>query len=260
MYTRDYPEKSAGHDRLDHLLRGWGIATKDEVHHLAAAGRITVNGTPCLEGGIHCPPDAVIALDHVPLKPQRYLTVMMNKPAGYVCMDGDLRYPDVCSLLRQEGPEHTLFSIGRLDADTEGLLLLSNSGELSTRIAHPVHTVTKTYLADLDRPLCDEAETILLAGAMAPDGNHYRPALLTRISQLRVQVTVTEGKYHEVKRLIRICGPYVRKLRRVAIGCLPLDPTLAPGAYRELTENEVTALFCCPPEASLLLNIPPRSL
>ena len=238
--------------RLDHLLRGWGIATKDETHAMAHAGRIRVNGILCTEGGYHCPMDPEIVIDGIPVQTRPFVTVMLNKPAGYVCMKNDTRYPDVCSLIHDIPGAHTLFCIGRLDSDTEGLLLLTNNGELSTRIAHPALSISKTYYVTMDRPLCPDAAEQMQAGILAPGGQRYRPAVLETLGPQTARITVTEGKYHEVKRLVRACGPYVTALRREAIGCLQLDPDLHPGEYRLLKEGELAAVFTPPASLSIL--------
>lgn len=242
------PQKSG---RLDHLLRGWGLATKQEVHDLARQGRIEINNHPCLEGGHICTDGDTIRIDGVLATPRPCLTVMLNKPAGYVCMGGDPRYPAVNALLPESGPEHTLFPVGRLDANTEGLLIMTNSGDLSQAIAEPAFSITKTYLVSLGRPLCADAEERMEAGITFISGEQYRPAKLIRLDDEHALVQVTEGKYHEVKRLIRGCQSFVKELRRVAIGRLPLDFGLSSGAYRTLDAKDIEKIFMEPDEGFL---------
>ena len=229
--------------RLDALLRGWGAATKKQVRQLAAEGRIMVDGIPAENGSQQCSPNASVTIDGAPVQPKAPVTLMLHKPAGYASVASGTDYPSVFSLLGEGERDLALFAVGRLDADTSGLLLLTNSGALSEGITRPERAVPKTYRVTFDRPLCENAAERLAAGVVLPNGTRCRPAELTVTGERSALITVTEGKYHEVKRLIRACGAYVATLHRTAIGGLSLDPALQPGAYRPLTEGELASLL-----------------
>lgn len=229
--------------RLDTLLRGWGAATKKQVRQLIAEGRITVDGVPAEDGAQRCFPNAAVSIDGTPVQPREPMTLMLHKPVGYASVSSGTDYPSVFSLLGERENGLALFAVGRLDADTSGLLLLTNSGEVSEQISRPERAIPKTYRVTYDRPLRENAAEILAAGAILPNGTRCRPATLTVTGERSALITVTEGKYHEVKRLIHLCGAYVAALHRVSIGGLTLDPTLQPGEYRPLTEGELALFF-----------------
>lgn len=229
--------------RLDALLRGWGAATKKQTQALITEGRIAVDGVPAVAGSQKCSPRATITIDGVPVSPRPSVTLMLHKPEGYASVAAGTDYPSVFSLLREPEAGLALFAVGRLDADTTGLLLLTNSGELSEKITRPERALPKTYCVTFDRPLCGDAVQRLAAGAVLPNGTVCRPAELRLTGEKSALLTVTEGKYHEVKRLIHHCGAYVDTLHRVSIGDLTLDETLRPGEYRRLTEEEIEIIF-----------------
>ncbi|MBQ4370642.1 MAG: pseudouridine synthase [Oscillospiraceae bacterium] len=229
--------------RLDSLLRASGAAAKRETRALVSAGRISINGAPAESAAQYCSPDDAIAVDGRAVAMRPGVVFMMNKPSGFVCVSGAARYPSVFSLLRPEHTSLALFAVGRLDADTEGLLLLTNDGALCRRVARPETNIPKTYLVRLDRPMPPGSAELMRSGIRLENGEICRPAEMTALSERSVLITVTEGKRHEVKRLVRACGPIVASLRRLSIGALELDPSLAPGEYRRLSEDETALLF-----------------
>lgn len=229
--------------RLDVILRARGAASRKETRELVLASRITVNGLPARSASEPVPENAQICIDGAILPSLEPITIMLYKPAGYVSVAGEALYPSVYSLLRPEHSSSALFCIGRLDVDTTGLLLLTNDGDLSERIARPEQALPKTYYVECDRPIPPEAEHLLAAGIVLKDGTAFRPARLERCSDRSCLLTVTEGKYHEVKRLIRACGPIVASLKRVSIGGLCLDPSLKEGEYKVLTHSDICQIF-----------------
>ncbi|MCF0121050.1 MAG: pseudouridine synthase, partial [Oscillospiraceae bacterium] len=146
-------------------------------------------------------------------------------------------------LLRGEDAGLRLFAVGRLDADTEGLLILTNDGGLNERIARPEREVGKTYYAEFDRPLCSDAAELLAQGVILRNGEKCRPAKISFTGEKSAYITVTEGKYHEIKRIANACGAYVAYLKRVSIGGLTLDASLKPGEYRRMTAEETERIF-----------------
>lgn len=226
--------------RLDSLIRAWGYASRREVRKLVADGRISVDGEPARDAAMQCGDDCAIAIDGKLLEKRSSLTLMLNKPEGYVCTDDEGLYPSVFTLLKDEYKDRALFAVGRLDADTEGLLLLTNDGELCDKIIRPESNINKVYEVSFDRPLIPDAAERLKEGLVLPEGVKCRPAYLEPISEKSARISVCEGKYHEVKRLIRACGAQVAALKRISIGKLVLDAELAPGEYRALTEDEIS--------------------
>ena len=229
--------------RLDSVIRARGYYSRREVRQLVSENRIKVNGEECSDAAMQIAENAAIELDGVLLDERNSITLMLNKPAGYVCTrDSDL-YPTVFSLLGGEYAHRALFAVGRLDADTEGLLLLTNDGDICDRILRPENEIQKTYDVRFDRPLCEGAADMLRAGVTLPEGVSCRPAYLVPTGERSARITVCEGKYHEVKRLIRACGAQVGALKRTAIGALSLDGSLRTGEYRELSAQEIALLY-----------------
>lgn len=229
--------------RLDSLIRAWGYASRKEVRELVNEGRITLDGELVTDAAAQCGDDCVIAIDGKALEKRESLTLMLNKPAGYVCTADEGIYPSVFSLLKDEERERALFAVGRLDADTEGLLLLTNDGELCDRILRPESETKKVYEVSFDRPLIHDAAEKLRQGITLPEGVKCRPAYFESTGEKSGRITVCEGKYHEVKRLIRVCGAQVAALKRISIGKLKLDENLAPGEYRQLSAEDISLLW-----------------
>lgn len=229
--------------RLDSLLRAWGYATRKEVRELVSEGRITLDGIVVTDAAVQCGDDCEIAIDGKVLEKRASLTLMLNKPAGYVCTADEGLYPTVFSLLKDGDRERALFAVGRLDADTEGLLLLTNDGGLCDRIIRPESEIEKVYEVKFDRPLIPDAAEKLRQGITLPEGVSCRPAYFESTGEKSGRITVCEGKYHEVKRLIRACGAQVAALKRVSIGKLKLDENLAPGEYRQLSAEDISLLW-----------------
>ena len=229
--------------RLDSIIRARGYGTRREVRRLAAENRITVDGKICTDAAMQIDEGAAIEIDGKPIENRASVTLMLNKPAGYVCTVGEGIYPSVFSLLDGEYKDRALFAVGRLDADTEGLLLLTNDGELCDKILRPENAIEKTYEVSFDRPLAPDAAQRLREGITLPEGLRCRPAVLEPTGEKSARITVCEGKYHEVKRLVRACGAQVAALKRVSIGALALDARLKTGEYREISGDEITLLY-----------------
>lgn len=225
--------------RLDKFLALQGLGSRTEVRALVRAGRVTVNGETASNPGnaLREAQDAV-ALDAVPLAFRDALHIMLNKPAGVVTAAEDTRHPTVQALLPRHATAMGCMPIGRLDMDTEGLLLFTTDGRLAHRLLSPKRHVDKVYEAEVDAPL-DESDVKAFADGVALSDFQALPAGLTILSgAMAARVVVQEGKYHQVKRMFAARGKHVTRLRRIAFGGIPLDPALAPGMWRELTEDE----------------------
>lgn len=183
----------------------------------------------------------VVLLDGEPVSIPAISYLMLHKPAGYVCANSDSENPTVLDLIA-DAPED-LSIAGRLDKDTTGLVLLSNDGKWVHSIISPRRECSKTYHAELDQPINDEVITQFARGFfLKGDIKETKPAVLERLSGNTVSVTLSEGRYHQVKRMFAACGFYVEALHRVSIAGITLDAELAPGQYRTLTDAEVNSI------------------
>lgn len=224
--------------RLDKLLADTGAASRAEARVLIRAGRVTVDGMAVKKPEAKVDPDAqTVCLDGAPVLWAAHRYYMLHKPLGVVTATEDAREKTVLELfppaLRRE-----LSPAGRLDKDTSGLLLLSTDGDWIHRIISPKHHVEKVYLAETDGTPSEADIAALAAGITLRDGTVCLPAGLEVLAPGCCRVTVTEGKYHLVRRMLAAVGTPVTALHRERIGALCLDEALAPGAFRALTAQE----------------------
>lgn len=231
-----------GLERLDKLIAAQGMLSRREVKILASHGRITVGGAVVrdLSGKVD-PRSSAICVDGVPLLVRERLVLMLNKPAGYVSStdDGDGR--TVLELIPEELRRRGMFPAGRLDKDTTGLMILTDDGQLAHRILAPRRHVKKKYVVTLDREPTVEMAMRFSEGIGLSEGV-TKPAALEILDDRRALVVLTEGRYHQIKRMFSACGATVVALHRVAMGDLSLPDDLAVGQVRELTDAELHAL------------------
>lgn len=231
-------------ERLDKLLAATGRWSRKQAKALVKQGRVLVAGQ--LPQG---PEDKVeegttVTVDGRPIVTQRYVYLMLHKPAGVISSTQDPREKTVIDLLPRDLRRLDLFPVGRLDKDTEGLLLLTNDGELTHRFLSPRYHVDKRYLARVDGDLSPADVSAFAAGMTLADGLVCLPAGLELLPQPRTCiVTLREGKFHQVKRMLAACGAPVLYLKRLSMGPLTLPDDLPPGAYRLLTDEEISALY-----------------
>lgn len=233
-----------GLQRVDKVLADLGIGSRKELKELIRAGRVRIDGTVCLRPEQKLDPvSQTLTLDGEVLgyKGQRYY--MLDKPAGVVTATEDRSQKTVLDLLPPELRRLGLFPVGRLDKDTSGLLLLTNDGEFAHRVISPKSCVEKRYYADIDGDVTEEDVDAFAAGLTLRDGTQCLPAGLERLGAGKCLVTVTEGKYHQVKRMLASRGKPVLALRRLSIGALVLDENLGAGGMRELDEKDLCKLF-----------------
>lgn len=242
--------------RLDRLLANSGYGSRGDVKALVRDGLVSVNGVPAERADIHINLSRDrVEVDGQPLKIAVHVYYMMNKPAGYVCSSKGGVHPTVFDLLEDADKGKRLGGelgiVGRLDLDTEGLLILTTYGELNHRLTSPKHHIPKTYSVELENSVSEAeqkqyTETVA-AGVEIPPEDH-EPGAVCRGGKLEwesgntCRLTIYEGLYHEVKRIFAALGNKVAFLKRISINNLSLDPALAPGSYRELTEQELSAL------------------
>ena len=229
--------------RLDKLLADSGLLSRKEAGNAVKRGYVTVNGTKVSSSSLHIDPEK----DEVLLRGEKILYrpftyVMLNKPAGYISATEDGKLPVVTSLLSEERQRIGLFPSGRLDRDTVGLMILTNDGVLSHKLLSPRRHAEKVYYFEAEAPLLPEAEALFSAG-MVIGGERCKPALLSADEGRRCgTVTLTEGKYHQIKRMFLSVGNRITFLKRLSFAGVSLDPALKPGEYRLLTEQEIDAL------------------
>lgn len=228
--------------RLDKLMASTGKWSRREAKDLIRHGRVLVDGVPARSGQEKADPETQsITVGGQPLGWRRFTWVMLNKPAGYLSATEDGSGPTVLDLLPAELQRQGLFPVGRLDKDTEGLLLLTNEGSLAHALLSPKRHVDKVYYARVAGRLEEADKETFAAGMTLDDGLRCLPAGLEILSageESEALVTLREGKFHQVKRMLAHVGKPVVYLERVKMGPLPLDKALARGAFRILTEEE----------------------
>ncbi len=226
-------------ERLDKLLAGTGKFSRKEARAAALAGRVTVNGLRETDPGAKIPQGAAIALDGMLLSVETYTYLMLNKPQGLISSTEDPREPTVMTLLPPHLQKIGLFPVGRLDKDTEGLLLLTNDGPLAHHLLSPRHHVEKVYRVQVQGSLHEEDVRAVAQGIVLKDGTVCKAAKLAVLDPPDTAlITLEEGKYHQVKRMMAALGKPVTALKRLSMGGLSLDETLAPGQWRPLTPQE----------------------
>lgn len=232
-------------ERLDKILAGSGQYTRSQAREAILAGAVAVDGQPVRRPERKISRSCAVTAQGQTVDTDVFVYYMMNKPAGYISATEDGAYPAVTSLLPRYLRARGVFPAGRLDADVTGLLLLTDDGGFAHRVTAPRSEIEKRYEIQADGPLTARDISLLAAGVAMPDGTAYRPARLELDSTdpARGWVTVTEGRFHEVKNLIGACGRRVVRMRRLSIGALQLDESLALGSWKKLSFEEVKACF-----------------
>lgn len=234
--------------RLDKFLVEMGIGSRSQVKQLVKKGVVTVNGQTVKSSDIKVDEEN----DEIKYKGDllsyvKYRYFVLNKPAGCVSATKDNVHQTVIDLLKGENVKD-LFPVGRLDIDTEGLLLITNDGALSHRLLSPAHHVPKTYYADIDGYVTEETIALFEEGVDIGDDKPTLPAKLVILSadqknkRSSVELTITEGRFHQVKRMFQAVQMEVIYLRRISMGPLCIDDKLPLGSYRALTEDEINSL------------------
>lgn len=230
-------------ERLDKIIANRGAASRREVKTLVRQGRVLVDGIPAAAPDMKVSAEtAVITVDGTVLGSERYTYLLLHKPAGVLTATEDRHQPTVLDLLPEAYRRRGLAPVGRLDKDTEGLLLLTDDGELTHRLLSPRCHVDKVYYARVQgTPDAADAEAFA-TGLMLGDGLQCLPAKLDPLGVGECLVTLQEGKFHQVKRMLASRGKPVLYLKRLSMGPLRLEDTLPPGGCRLLTAEELNAL------------------
>lgn len=234
-------------ERLDKLLASQGLGTRSEVQKLIRGGGVTVDGAAVRDPSAKCDPEKqALTIGGRPLGYKKHLYVMLNKPAGILCVSRDPKAATVVDLLPPALRRRGMFPAGRLDKDTHGLVLLTDDGDYAHRMLSPKKAIFKRYQAVLDGPADDRHVALFHEGTSLEDGTRCLPAKLTILragDRPLVEVEICEGKYHQIKRMFEAVGRKVLWLKRYAIGGLVLDPSLPEEKCRELTPEETASVF-----------------
>ncbi|RAK21187.1 16S rRNA pseudouridine516 synthase [Anoxybacillus vitaminiphilus] len=232
--------------RIDKLLANMGYGTRKEVKKLLKSGVVKVDDVIVKDPKMQVNPDEqVVTVWGEEVQYKEFIYLMMNKPPGVISATEDVVQETVIDLLEEEDKIFAPFPVGRLDKDTEGLLLLTTDGQLAHQLLSPKKHVPKTYFAVIDGEVTEADVAAFRQGIVLDDGYKTKPAELVILkSGIRsdVEVTITEGKFHQVKRMFQAVGKRVVYLKRIQMGPLSLDESLALGEYRELTDEEVALL------------------
>ena len=224
--------------RLDKFLSNMGKATRSECARLAKSGKITVNGEIIKKCDIHIAPEKDrIVLNGTPVLYRQYTYIMLNKPEGYVSATDDEREKTVLDLLPDEERRLGLFPCGRLDKNTLGLVILTNDGDNAHRLLSPKHHVDKIYRFECKLPLSNDDVTLLENGVDI-GGYKTKPCKIRLDSPTKGEITLTEGKYHQIKRMLESVDNKITYLERITFGNIVLDSSLDRGEWRYLTKEE----------------------
>ena len=228
--------------RIDKFVADAAALTRSEARKAIKAGLVKNADAVIKDIAFHVDEDADITLNGEKILYKKFVYIMLNKPAGYVSATEDKKQNTVLNLLDPSYARYKLFPAGRLDIDTEGFLLLTNDGDLAHNLLSPNKKVGKTYFVRLEKEITD-SEINELENGVDIGECITKPASVTRISENEINLTITEGKFHQIKRLAHAVDNAVAYLRRLSYGDLYLDETLSEGEYRHLTDEEVTNLY-----------------
>ena len=230
--------------RIDKFLSECGVSSRKDAARAAKAGLVTVDGVAVRDLSRHIDPEAAcVTFGGKVIEYRRYTYVMLNKPEGYVSATDDKTLPYVTELLSPELRKMELFPVGRLDRDTVGLMILTNNGQLAHAVLSPKRHVEKVYRFSSAESLAPDAEERFLSGMTLADGYECKSAaLVSDADRMGGTITLTEGKYHQIKRMVAATGNRVVFLERISFAGIELDRTLKRGEWRMLTADEESIL------------------
>ena len=230
--------------RIDKFISESGVASRREAARAARSGGVLVDGKPVRDLSAHIDPEAaVVSYLGREICYRKYTYVMLNKPEGYVSATEDSKLPVVTELLDGELRKMELFPVGRLDRDTTGLMILTNNGPLAHRVLSPKHHVPKVYRFTAAEPMADGVEERFREGVTLADGYECKSAVIELDpDRMGGYITLTEGKYHQIKRMVASTHNRVVTLERISFGDIELDTSLSRDEYRLLTDGEIAAL------------------
>ncbi len=229
-------------ERLDKIVAVATGESRKIARGMILRGRITVDGVRIVDIGFKADAgSSVIALDGNNITYKKYIYVMINKPEGVLSASEDKSRETVVDLVKRHFNRDGLFPVGRLDKNTTGLLIVTDDGDFGHKVISPKSYIEKEYIVGLDKPISNEDILKLEAGVTLVDGTVLRPAQVNVLeNRQNISVVITEGKYHEIKRMLGTVGIGVETLKRVRIGKLMLDPSLLTGECREMSDEELS--------------------
>ena len=229
--------------RIDKYISGCGYASRKDVKKLIKQGLVFIDGEVCKKPEEQTDENSIVEVDGERLIYREFVYLMLNKPQGCVSAVYDKKYPVVTEFVPEEYAHFEVYPVGRLDIDTEGLLILTNDGQFAHEMTSPKQDVYKRYFAVLDKPM-EEKDVEIFAGGMEFKEFTAKSAKLEITENPNeVYIEIAEGKFHQVKRMCERVGKTVTYLKRVAIGNLKLDKSLEKGEVRELTKDELDMLY-----------------
>lgn len=232
--------------RLDKLLASAGYGSRKDIKKMVREGGVTINGAVAKDSSAHVLPEQdIVTVNEVKVTYKEFIYLLMNKPQGYISATADPREQTVIDLVPEEYRHYDLFPVGRLDKDTEGLLILTNDGRLAHDLLTPKKHVPKTYFVRVEGDVRERQVKAFAQGVTLDDGYKTKPAVMKVLVSgpvSEVELTIVEGKFHQVKRMFKAVRMDVVFLKRVAMGGLILDPLLETGKIRELVGDELELL------------------
>ncbi len=226
--------------RLDKLIALNCNVSRKDARQLIKDGKVILNGSPALRAQelVDTQSDE-LSVDGYDFSLKEHIYIMMNKPAGVISATKDDNKRTVTDIIPPNLMRKSLFPVGRLDRDTTGLLIITDDGEYAHKLMSPNHEINKTYVAGLSDGLTEEAIAKIEGGIVLADGTRCLEAKVAKLGEKTAEITISEGKYHQVKRMFAAAGNHVETLRRISIGRLHLDESLKEGECREMTDEEV---------------------
>ena len=226
--------------RIDKYLADMGVGTRTEVKGIIKKGAVVVNDKIIKDPGYKVSIEDSIICNGQNVVYESFEYLMLNKPAGYITATEDKKEKTIMSLIKSK--RNDLFPVGRLDKDTEGLLLITNDGDMAHRLLSPKKHIAKKYYVELEKVIENDYIKSFEAGIVLKDGTKTRPGKLEVIDNNTVYLTIFEGKFHQVKRMFLALNMEVTYLKRITFGSLKLDNSLKKGEYRLLTQEEIELL------------------
>ncbi len=229
--------------RLDKFLSNMGLGSRSEIRTSISRGYVFVNEEQVKKAGFNINEKKdEIKYNGKKINFVKHVYIMLNKPVDVISATEDKKHETVIDITREEYGNRKLFPVGRLDIDTEGMLIITDDGEFNHELMSPKKHVSKTYYAKIDGVVTKETVKSFKDGIVLSDGTICKPGILKIITESEIELSITEGKYHQVKRMFASVGMKVDYLKRISIGKLFLDESLELGEYRELTEEELELL------------------
>lgn len=230
--------------RLDKFIASQINVSRKDAIYLIKKGLISINGSVIRDRATIFDADIdEVQYNGQAVKYKKYIYIMMNKPSGVLSASNDNRQKTVIDLVPDNLRRPGIFPVGRLDKDTTGLLILTDDGDFAHKVISPKSNISKCYLADLDGDITSEMIERFKQGITLADGYECRPALLERVGENKAKITITEGKYHQIKRMFGVVNLGVNSLHRESIGALKLPKSLNFGECVEILSNDVELVW-----------------